>query len=46
MVEFTEDQIEDIKDGFDLYDRKGSTGTSFVKSFKSGAQPTTNSVSG
>ena len=25
MVEFTEDQIEDIKDGFDLYDRKGST---------------------
>ena len=30
MVDFTEDQIEDIKDGFDLYDRKGSTGTSFV----------------
>ena len=30
MVEFTEDQIEDIKDGFDLYDRKGSTGTSVV----------------
>ena len=24
MVDFTEDQIEDIKDGFDLYDRKGS----------------------
>ena len=27
MVDFTEDQIEDIKDGFDLYDRKGSTRT-------------------
>lgn len=23
MVDFTEDQIEDIKDGFDLYDRTG-----------------------
>lgn len=22
-VDFTEDQIEDIKDGFDLYDRTG-----------------------
>ena len=24
MVDFTEDQIEDIKDGFDLYDSQGS----------------------
>ena len=30
MVDFTEDQIEDIKDGFDLYDRKGSTDGSLV----------------
>ena len=32
MVDFTEEQVEDIKDGFDLYDRTGESKLFYNKS--------------